>query len=428
MENIIYNSLAFIIEFIKLYLATGFFVKLNDVNKKIKYSVFASVSAAVGIVSLWINLSEFDIIFGIISIILIFFILTDKKKIAVVAFMYVCICIIDMLLSAVVVWITPFTYDYLYAHSGLTLALNSIQVFIISIVMLIKKYDFKNNTLEDMSLGYLAMFVIGGVTLSIYITYLQLLPSENHSRQYNIIFFSINITSAVYVIVCLMLFMNRCRNKQLRRELDTIKKCMRLKEEYYQVLSEKDEEIKKFRHDIRNHLFCMYTLLQDKEYTELDDYFSDIISNLKEASLSFNTGNKLINAILNDLTNRFNSVTLSCSGTMPADIGISSIDICTIFSNLLSNAFEAAEKSEVSTVDIHIGIVNQSLSFTIKNTSDNAPRKKGANFVTSKKSGPHGYGIANASRCIEKNNGIVRFDYKDGYFNSKILLFNIIQD
>lgn len=91
MENIIYNSLAFIIEFIKLYLATGFFVKLNDVNKKIKYSVFASVSAAVGIVSLWINLSEFDIIFGIISIILIFFILTDKKKIAVVAFMYVCL-------------------------------------------------------------------------------------------------------------------------------------------------------------------------------------------------------------------------------------------------------------------------------------------------------------------------------------------------
>ena len=113
---------------------------------------------------------------------------------------------------------------------------------------------------------------------------------------------------------------------------------------------------------------------------------------------------------------------------MPADIGISSIDICTIFSNLLSNAFEAAEKSEVRTVDIHIGIVNQNLSFTIKNTADNAPRKKDANFVTSKKSGPHGYGIANASRCIEKNNGIVRFDYKDGYFSSKILLFNIIQD
>ena len=44
----------------------------------------------------------------------------------------------------------------------------------------------------------------------------------------------------------------------------------------------------------------MHILLINEEYDELDRYFTRIGSSLSELSVSVNTGNKLIDAIIND--------------------------------------------------------------------------------------------------------------------------------
>lgn len=226
----------------------------------------------------------------------------------------------------------------------------------------------------------------------------------------------------------MILVLNKNKNERLMRELNTLKEYISLKEEYYSVLYEKDEKMRKFRHDIKNHIFCMHTLFQNKEYKELDRYFNTLDEDLKEISFQFNTGNKLINAIINDLTHRYKSVSVQCTGKMPDYIGISAIDVCTIFSNILCNAFEASSKSNIKTVDVNIAIVNLNLVVTVKNTSDTAPVIHKDRYITSKKTDGHGYGIEIIRNCIKKNNGVLQLNYDDGIFCSKVALFGILKD
>ncbi|MBR1741219.1 MAG: hypothetical protein IJ733_04990 [Lachnospiraceae bacterium] len=46
---------------------------------------------------------------------------------------------------------------------------------------------------------------------------------------------------------------------------------------YYQNLDLMDKELRKFRHDIKNHFLCMQELIEREELSELKVYFKDLV-------------------------------------------------------------------------------------------------------------------------------------------------------
>ena len=93
--------------------------------------------------------------------------------------------------------------------------------------------------------------------------------------------------------------------------------------------------------------------------------------------------------------------------------------------NLLDNAIEAVEKLPEQTYPLKIRIQSikkfviidiSNPSREIKFTDDGLPRK-------TRKSSFHGWGLHNVAQAVEKYNGTIQFEYKDGIFTASAMLF-----
>lgn len=176
---------------------------------------------------------------------------------------------------------------------------------------------------------------------------------------------------------------------------------------YYQDMELMDTELRKFRHDIKNHFICMEWLFNTGKTDELQKYFQDL-----EESFSFKqpltlSGNDIIDAILHhDLPHYCNDkIKVSVHGSLPALHTVSAMDLCTLFSNMLSNAITSASQCEKETalpeVTIRFSGGNSYFSIEMSNSvlHQNFSLKR---KITDRN---HGHGIQKIKDVIEKYNG-----------------------
>ena len=92
---------------------------------------------------------------------------------------------------------------------------------------------------------------------------------------------------------------------------------------------------------------------------------------------------------------------------------------------LLDNAIEAVAKlpEQTSSLKIRIQSIKKFVIIDISNpsreikfTNDGLPRK-------TRRSSFHGWGLHNVTQAVEKYNGTIQFEYKDGMFTASAMLF-----
>lgn len=76
----------------------------------------------------------------------------------------------------------------------------------------------------------------------------------------------------IFLIIGGLLFHKTGENEYLKREQDMNRKILDAQANYYTLLLEKNKEIRAFRHDIKNHLYCMTILGKQGQYGELQEY------------------------------------------------------------------------------------------------------------------------------------------------------------
>ena len=117
---------------------------------------------------------------------------------------------------------------------------------------------------------------------------------------------------------------------------------------YYQNLDLMDKELRKFRHDIKNHFLCMQELTERGELLELKNYFYDLAGDFFQGEKIYFSGNVVIDSILNyhiyHMCGKY--VKPVVYGRLPEIVSVSAMDLCTIFSNMLSNAVKGANLLE----------------------------------------------------------------------------------
>ena len=102
-------------------------------------------------------------------------------------------------------------------------------------------------------------------------------------------------------------------------------------------------------------------------------------------------------------------------------------DTVAIFSNLLSNAFEAAKKEENPEITFYAGEKDGALTALCENTCTKAPKKRGGELVTSKRDGKnHGLGTKIVKDTVRKYDGKCGFDFADGKFTASVYIPNEI--
>ena len=201
---------------------------------------------------------------------------------------------------------------------------------------------------------------------------------------------------------------------------------------YYEKMNKMNEALRSFRHDFKNHIICIRSLLEADDVKKTLDYIDDIEEMSSSVKKQYNTGHIIIDALLNDKSENAKkwNIILNFQGYVPTN-GISNADLCVIMANSIDNAIEACAKDKSNNekvIDVESDFRQGYFFFKISNPIFEEVVFKDKNkLVTSKKDkNHHGIGVANIMRVVSKYNGNTEIRIEDQHFILDInLMLNI---
>ena len=187
------------------------------------------------------------------------------------------------------------------------------------------------------------------------------------------------------------------------------------------------DQIRRDKHEMKNVYFYINSLVEAKEYDELEEFVSTKLLHRYDRLEEFNTGYTLIDYLLSQKACEAKDAGISflADVRLPEHLNIENNDICSILQNLLDNAIDASQKEPEK--DVHIKICQQKdyLSISVKNRCQADVLKNNPGLKTTKADKKsHGIGTRVIKKIVEKYDGAIDYSMNEGYFVVSILLIN----
>ena len=289
----------------------------------------------------------------------------------------------------------------------------------------------KGNQVIHIQLGkrQYALFYIGAIC-----TYMMILPVQVISRGdisnsiINICGFFISLACIVFLTLILWQGIIVYREQKVREENRMYEQYMTMQEEHYRQLMERDEKMRRFRHDMNAHLAVIKAYSSNCNNRELDLYLQDIIHNSAIDEFKSYTGNKVVDTVIDTLIQEVEEgkINFSINGLIPQDTYVRVYDLCTIVYNLLKNAIEECEKiEEVEKRQIIMNITpyNEQLIINVRNKVKKEIIINNNQLVSTKADfSEHGMGSKNVASTVRKYKGDVQYHCENGWFTAEIVL------
>ena len=215
------------------------------------------------------------------------------------------------------------------------------------------------------------------------------------------------------------------RSYEDQRRLDDALTQTRTQLARYRYSLEIQEQVKKERHELKNNYFYIQTLLADKKYEQLDAYISQAIGEKMSKLTDIQTGNTLIDYLLNRKIQEAQKYHIKTYTEIiiPDQLSINEEVLCTILLNLLDNAIEASKTESEPDIQIIIKCVQNYLLCKISNKIGHNVLAENPELSTTKEDVPnHGLGIKIVRSAVENQNGVLNFEYENGYFTASVML------
>ncbi|MCR4715985.1 MAG: GHKL domain-containing protein [Lachnospiraceae bacterium] len=418
MESVLEYFARYSVEFIKLLLVVHGFLKI-DIKRNV--ALYYGVSLLVCAAFLIFITSDFTIIYGIIAIAALTLASKGRHRLWYIIFSYLGISVLDLLIFTI--FGVLFNVSSEMVEDNLFVALiNSVSLSIIVVGLTLNRFRKK----EAVTLvgRFLPIYIPGGLFLAIYLTALQFMGMNGGGEYGYGVVVGMAAISVIFIIVCILLNSNRNENNRLKVEKELNERVMRAQLDYYTMLLKKNEDTRSFRHDYREHLSIIRMLYDKREYDELGGYLRSLEGALEDIGVRFNTGNEYVDAILTDLDSRYADVCMEWRGHFP-QLTINRMDICTIFFNLLNNAYEAASKSDDKTILVTVKVFERSLLIEETNGYDIVSVRRDGTLETTKEDPDlHGYGIKNIVKTVYKYGGTYTRHIDADRFTTEIVIPN----
>lgn len=177
----------------------------------------------------------------------------------------------------------------------------------------------------------------------------------------------------------------------------------------YEEIIRNNRDISAFRHDLKNNLFALKTLIEAQRTDEAKIYIDSLTESVNSSKSKFQTGNILADAILTDKSSEAekSETSIEFEGAVPAD-GISNRDLCVILSNSLDNAIEACKNIPLAHISVKSELKENGARIIVSNTVSEKVEIHNGKIQTSKADKRlHGFGISNIRKAVKKYNGYV---------------------
>lgn len=307
-----------------------------------------------------------------------------------------------------------------------------ISLFMYSCICLLRENDKIKNSRNMLawkkSVLYVGIVMLG-VTMPLTISGLSFFAERSGSPE---LIKAIQLLSAMTMISMVMLVMFviyiNDTNKKIKQYLEIERMLKENQRNYYEAMLQKDEDTKKFRHDVSNHMMCLGVLAERGELQEVKQYITEIQGELaKIQKRCYSVGNPVMDAVLNYyLPALHEDVEIKIRGYLGEALLISDVELCTIFSNMIQNSVEEIKKhnhvDKYLRVKVYTG--NGDATIEVHNSAQGKKEKGEAGLpeTTKEDRKNHGIGLKNIKEKVEKNKGIFSWESTAGEFGVKVIL------
>ena len=225
-----------------------------------------------------------------------------------------------------------------------------ISLFMYSCICLMRENEKIKNSRKMLALKKSVLYmgiVMLAATMPLTISGLSFLAERSGSPE---LIKWIQLLSAMSMISMVMLVMFviyiNDTNKKIKQYLEIERMLKENQRNYYEAMIQKDEDTKKFRHDVSNHMMCLGELAERGELREVKKYITEIQGELvKIQKRCYSVGNPIMDAVLNYyLPALHGDVEIKIRGYLGETLLISDVELCIIFSNMIQNSVEEIKK------------------------------------------------------------------------------------
>ncbi|MBE5886143.1 MAG: GHKL domain-containing protein [Lachnospiraceae bacterium] len=244
---------------------------------------------------------------------------------------------------------------------------------------------------------------------------------------------SLYLVSIVFVIIgifiqlaaVILLFTQRNVYKEKKELTD---RYLNEQKNHYEYLENREKETKKFRHDLKSHMELISNLAKERQYERMNAYLEQMDIKIDGFGKMVTVQNGIVDAIINQYYAKAGQcgVSMEVKGRFPVDCTIDAFDLCTIFSNVLSNALEAAVETEEKYISVECAYTDVAIMIIVSNSYKPDATNGGGQWRTRKSDlDYHGYGLENIKDSVKKYKGDLDIETKDNIFNLRILFQNM---
>ena len=227
--------------------------------------------------------------------------------------------------------------------------------------------------------------------------------------------------SCIWLTCLIMYFVVQQMNKdnQTKLEYELMKEKEKYSKESMEIIKRGNEELREFKHDLKNYLLPMQEMAEKMPQSEIADAWEKIYQKMENVQTLIQTGNSYVDSMINTKISlaRSEKTDVKCTILSRMD-GVDGLEFCSVFGNLMDNAIEA-ERTVADGKKIEILIEEKMgyLRLLVQNKIDRSVLKENPELRTTKKTeGVHGIGHKSVERTMQKMGGAVKYYEKDGMF------------
>ncbi len=424
IRDILYLIVYFITETVLYSLAYRTALSRGITNKAVKWMIYIIAVVITGSI-VYVN-NNLQYVMGasiFIMVMLPIFIIEPFKiqNLLLYPFVVIASSIFGMLFSFIISIKIGISEYYVKESLALTILCQILSIGVWALIYVIKR---RKNDQEEVVLDLKHYIILYLVTISslILVGSIQTFSELEEYEDLQIYGVFAVMACCTLVVVTLMQIVVLSQNAYIKKSNDMYKEHVALQKQHYEHMLLQYEELRKFRHDVKNHMLALNSMCTSEDNSQIKKYLSQLTNEVSSKKPVEYTGNRELDAVIAPfvLEAESKNIKVQFKGRVSDNVAIDMFDMCTIISNLLNNAIEACEKiqEDKRIIEFEIAGYNSQIFISVCNSYDmesiiNQKQK----FITTKEDKlNHGIGLENVRRTVKKYDGDMRISQENERF------------
>ncbi len=426
-----FHILADIIHIIKLVLIGSVFFKFQHRTQKKKIYIYIAIllgMLSISVVIFFVKNSFFKLVLYLVSVVGMFLGIY-KEQIAKLVIFSLWISFIISLLDTMSMTLVDIISDISKYNITMVedVVVSCVSLLVVSVLSFVinnkNKVDIKHISYKE-----LVVFTIVAVIDAFVAVLISSFIDEQSIDKISYLVALSMVVVGIYIQLAFVIILFT-QKTMLSEQKQVIENYLNAQKNHYEYLENKERETKKFRHDLRSHMQIIKEMTKQGKYDLVEKYFEEINEKVEALENKVSVYNEIVDAIINQYYSIAcdKQITMEVVGKFPVKCNVSTYDLCTIFSNILTNAIEATQKADKKTIKLVCGNNEDGEVFiNLSNTYNKATRMENCRMMTTKLDKElHGFGLENVCDSVDKYDGVMDVYETNEEFFIEIMLKNI---